>query len=101
MACRPAHLADGREDACASLRWASAPWGRAVSRPCPSPRAHPSVTGVRAPGTVLSRASVLPQGIQFLIENDLLQSSPEDVAQFLYKGEGLNKTVIGDYLGER
>lgn len=41
------------------------------------------------------------QGIQFLIENDLLQSSPEDVAQFLYKGEGLNKTVIGDYLGER
>nr|6BBP_A Chain A, Cytohesin-3,ADP-ribosylation factor 6 [synthetic construct] len=41
------------------------------------------------------------KGIQFLIENDLLQSSPEDVAQFLYKGEGLNKTVIGDYLGER
>ena len=41
------------------------------------------------------------QGIQFLIENDLLQSSPEDVAQFLYKGECLNKTVIGDYLGER
>jgi hypothetical protein len=44
---------------------------------------------------------IIPQGIQFLIENDLLQSSPEDVAQFLYKGEGLNKTVIGDYLGER
>lgn len=44
---------------------------------------------------------IVPQGIQFLIENDLLQSSPEDVAQFLYKGEGLNKTVIGDYLGER
>lgn len=42
-----------------------------------------------------------PQGIQFLIENDLLQSSAEAVAQFLYKGEGLNKTVIGDYLGER
>uniref|UniRef100_A0A8C9QEX2 Cytohesin 3 n=1 Tax=Spermophilus dauricus TaxID=99837 RepID=A0A8C9QEX2_SPEDA len=41
------------------------------------------------------------KGIQFLIENDLLQSSPEDVAQFLYKGEGLNKTVIGDYLGSR
>lgn len=46
-------------------------------------------------------SSVPLQGIQFLIENDLLQSSPEDVAQFLYKGEGLNKTVIGDYLGER
>lgn len=42
-----------------------------------------------------------PQGIQFLIENDLLQNTPEDIAQFLYKGEGLNKTVIGDYLGER
>ncbi|KAG8558116.1 hypothetical protein GDO81_016867 [Engystomops pustulosus] len=41
------------------------------------------------------------KGIQFLIENDLLQNTPEDIAQFLYKGEGLNKTVIGDYLGER
>ncbi|TSK87577.1 Cytohesin-3 [Bagarius yarrelli] len=41
------------------------------------------------------------EGIQFLLENDLLQHIPEDIAQFLYKGEGLNKTVIGDYLGER
>ncbi|XP_014405811.1 PREDICTED: cytohesin-3 [Myotis brandtii] len=41
------------------------------------------------------------KGIQFLTENGLLQGAPEDVAQFLYKGEGLNKTVIGDYLGER
>uniref|UniRef100_A0A8C1B111 Cytohesin 3a n=1 Tax=Cyprinus carpio carpio TaxID=630221 RepID=A0A8C1B111_CYPCA len=41
------------------------------------------------------------QGILFLLENDLLQHTPEDIAQFLYKGEGLNKTVIGDYLGER
>ncbi|KAI3359240.1 hypothetical protein L3Q82_002759 [Scortum barcoo] len=41
------------------------------------------------------------KGIQFLLENDLLQNTPEDIAQFLYKGEGLNKTVIGDYLGER
>ncbi|MGH0124063.1 UNVERIFIED_CONTAM: hypothetical protein FKN15_034471 [Acipenser sinensis] len=40
-------------------------------------------------------------GIQFLLENDLLQNTAEDIAQFLYKGEGLNKTVIGDYLGER
>ncbi|GCB63788.1 hypothetical protein scyTo_0007435, partial [Scyliorhinus torazame] len=40
------------------------------------------------------------KGIQFLIENDLLQNTPEDISQFLYKGEGLNKTVIGDYLGE-
>lgn len=48
----------------------------------------------------LSCLSLL-QGIQFLLENDLLQNTPEDIAQFLYKGEGLNKTVIGDYLGER
>uniref|UniRef100_A0A4W5Q1B5 Cytohesin 3 n=1 Tax=Hucho hucho TaxID=62062 RepID=A0A4W5Q1B5_9TELE len=41
------------------------------------------------------------KGIQFLLENDLLQHTPEDISQFLYKGEGLNKTVIGDYLGER
>ncbi|KAJ8937086.1 hypothetical protein NQ314_012029, partial [Rhamnusium bicolor] len=31
----------------------------------------------------------------------LLQDTPESVAQFLHKGEGLNKTAIGDYLGER
>ncbi|KAJ3607546.1 hypothetical protein NHX12_024597 [Muraenolepis orangiensis] len=37
---------------------------------------------------------------KFLLENDLLQHTPEDVSQFLYKGEGLNKTAIGDYLGE-
>lgn len=41
------------------------------------------------------------QGIQFLIENDLLKNTSDDIAQFLCKGEGLNKTAIGDYLGER
>ncbi|XP_049600189.1 cytohesin-3 isoform X4 [Syngnathus scovelli] len=41
------------------------------------------------------------KGIRFLLENDLLHNTPGDIAQFLYKGEGLNKTVIGDYLGER
>ncbi|MGH0132248.1 UNVERIFIED_CONTAM: hypothetical protein FKN15_049485 [Acipenser sinensis] len=41
------------------------------------------------------------KGIRFLIENDLLKNTCEDIAQFLYKGEGLNKTAIGDYLGER
>ncbi|XP_016385913.1 cytohesin-1-like [Sinocyclocheilus rhinocerous] len=40
------------------------------------------------------------KGIQFLIENELLKNTCEDIAQFLYKGEGLNKTAIGDYLGE-
>lgn len=41
------------------------------------------------------------KGIEYLIENGLLTANPDDVAQFLYKGEGLNKTAIGDYLGER
>jgi len=31
----------------------------------------------------------------------MLNNTAEDVAQFLFKGEGLNKTAIGDYLGER
>ncbi len=29
------------------------------------------------------------KGIEYLIENGLLTATPEDVAQFLYKGEGL------------
>lgn len=41
------------------------------------------------------------KGIEFLIENQLLKNTPHDVAAFLYKGEGLNKTAIGDYLGEK
>lgn len=41
------------------------------------------------------------KGIEFLIEKGLLQQTPESVAQFLHKGEGLNKTAIGDYLGEK
>lgn len=41
------------------------------------------------------------KGIEFLIENQLLEHTADSIAQFLYKGEGLNKTAIGDYLGER
>ncbi len=41
------------------------------------------------------------KGIEFLIGHDLVKETPEDVAAFLYKGEGLNKTMIGDYLGEK
>uniref|UniRef100_A0A3B3V434 SEC7 domain-containing protein n=1 Tax=Poecilia latipinna TaxID=48699 RepID=A0A3B3V434_9TELE len=41
------------------------------------------------------------KGIRFLIDSSLLKNTSEDIAQFLYKGEGLNKTAIGDYLGER
>ena len=40
------------------------------------------------------------KGIEFLISHGLTKETPEDVAAFLYKGEGLNKTMIGDYLGE-
>ncbi|NWH88279.1 CYH2 protein, partial [Aegithalos caudatus] len=35
-------------------------------------------------------------GIQFLVEQELLRHTAEDIARFLYKGEGLNKTAIGD-----
>lgn len=41
------------------------------------------------------------KGIEYLIENKLLHKTPKDIAEFLYKGEGLNKTAIGIYLGER
>ncbi|XP_037701991.1 cytohesin-4 isoform X1 [Choloepus didactylus] len=41
------------------------------------------------------------KGVQYLIEHKLLTSDVQDIARFLYKGEGLNKTAIGLYLGER
>ena len=41
------------------------------------------------------------KGIEYLLENELIKNTPEDVAFFLLKSEGLNKTAIGDYLGEK
>lgn len=41
------------------------------------------------------------QGVQYLVENSLLEKKPPSVATFLYKEEGLNKTAIGNFLGER
>ncbi|XP_043233219.1 cytohesin-1-like isoform X2 [Amphibalanus amphitrite] len=41
------------------------------------------------------------KGIEFLCEHELLKNTAEDIAEFLHKGEGLNKRAIGDYLGER
>jgi len=41
------------------------------------------------------------KGIEYLVSHGLLTNTAEDVAQFLYKGKGLSKTVIGDYLGEK
>ncbi|XP_032076394.1 cytohesin-4 [Thamnophis elegans] len=41
------------------------------------------------------------KGIQYLVEQKILSLDAEEVAKFLYQGEGLNKTAIGDYLGQR
>ncbi|KAL7825963.1 hypothetical protein SRHO_G00337010 [Serrasalmus rhombeus] len=41
------------------------------------------------------------KGVNYLVENSLLEWKPQTVAEFLYKEEGLNKTAIGDFLGER
>ncbi|XP_070610919.1 cytohesin-4 isoform X1 [Erythrolamprus reginae] len=41
------------------------------------------------------------KGIQYLVEHKVLSLNAEEVAKFLYQGEGLNKTAIGDYLGQR
>uniref|UniRef100_A0AAY4DSK4 Cytohesin 1 n=1 Tax=Denticeps clupeoides TaxID=299321 RepID=A0AAY4DSK4_9TELE len=40
-------------------------------------------------------------GIQYLLDNAILEWTPQAVAEFLYKEEGLNKTAIGIFLGER
>ncbi|CAK9296398.1 unnamed protein product [Gordionus sp. m RMFG-2023] len=40
------------------------------------------------------------KGIIYMIENEILKPGAEDIAYFLYHGEGLNKTAIGEYLGE-
>lgn len=41
------------------------------------------------------------QGINYLVENKLLERSAGCIADFLFKEEGLNKTAIGEFLGER
>ncbi|XP_022770305.1 brefeldin A-inhibited guanine nucleotide-exchange protein 2-like [Durio zibethinus] len=41
------------------------------------------------------------KGIEFLIKANKLGDSPEEIAAFLKNASGLNKTLIGDYLGER
>ena len=41
------------------------------------------------------------QGLEYLISNNLLNNTPEDIAEFLFREEGLNKTMIGNYLGEK
>ncbi|CAN1308266.1 Brefeldin A-inhibited guanine nucleotide-exchange protein 2 [Linum perenne] len=41
------------------------------------------------------------KGIEFLINANKVGNSPEEIAVFLRNASGLNKTLIGDYLGER
>ncbi|KAK0397351.1 hypothetical protein QR680_002094 [Steinernema hermaphroditum] len=41
------------------------------------------------------------RGMEYLIEQGLIQRTPQAVAEFLYKGEGLSKSAVGDYLGEK
>ncbi|KAG9263884.1 cytohesin-4 isoform X1 [Astyanax mexicanus] len=41
------------------------------------------------------------KGMKYLLNNDLLDNTPEAVSEFLYKEEGLSKTAIGIFLGER
>ncbi|XP_067088330.1 cytohesin-4-like isoform X2 [Osmerus mordax] len=41
------------------------------------------------------------KGINYLVDNKLLVWSPQPIAEFLYKEDGLNKTAIGDFLGDR
>lgn len=52
------------------------------------------------PTTALWRFSCV-QGINYLVKNKLLDERAETIAEFLYKEEGLNKTAIGEFLGER
>ncbi|KAK4741300.1 hypothetical protein SAY87_024888 [Trapa incisa] len=41
------------------------------------------------------------RGIKFLVNANEVGNSPEEIASFLKNAPGLNKTLIGDYLGER
>lgn len=41
------------------------------------------------------------RGIDFLQQQNLVGKSPTDVARFLLRTRGLDKTLVGDYLGER
>ena len=40
------------------------------------------------------------KGIDYLVDNGVMGSNPQDVAKFLHTAEGLEKNQIGSYLGE-
>ncbi|KAL6102468.1 uncharacterized protein ACO6RY_02076 [Pungitius sinensis] len=41
------------------------------------------------------------KGVLYLVDSELLEWRAESLAEFLYKEDGLNKTAIGNFLGER
>ena len=41
------------------------------------------------------------KGLALLQELGFVGASPEDIARFLSKTQGLNKTTIGEYMGEK
>lgn len=41
------------------------------------------------------------KGIEFLIKANKVGETPEEVSKFLQNGTGLDKAMIGDYLGEK
>ncbi len=64
---------------------------------CVSPRGYP-----RGPGLIWTRSHMeylsIIQGIRFLVEKGLLNSTPEDIALFLFVSQ-LDKGATGEYLG--
>lgn len=51
--------------------------------------------------TLLHLVCTTLQGIKFLQSHSIIGESAADVAEYLMKGELLNKRAIGDYLGEK
>ena len=45
-------------------------------------------------------ASKPKKGVKFLQEKKLLSGEPEAVAELFHKDERLNRTAMGDYMGE-
>lgn len=39
------------------------------------------------------------RGVEYMVQEGLLPDEPEEIAAFLEKTEGLDKTMIGEYLG--
>ena len=51
--------------------------------------------------TGILRFNMKPKkGLQYLVEHGLLENSPESVAAFFHANPALDKTVVGDFMGE-